>query len=478
MYTARRILALLLALALCLPLAPCAHAEEEPDGAQKSMEEPAPETEITPEPEPEFTPEPEPEPTPEPAPDDTPEPEPADTPEPEITPEPTPEPVDESEELILTHPDYNEAWNEAVIYAFLTGTVGFNAAAACGVLGTMYGESGFDPYTLGDHDTSFGICQWHDWGDGEGRWTNLKDFCSYYGYDWRTLEGQLYFMHYELATDYAWIYSEMMTFPNTAQGAYDAGYYWCWYFGVPDDAEYVSTERGTYARDIFWPKYAPPCVVSFDAAGGHEVKDISVAYGDELTELPAAVRPGYTFLGWYAEENGAGERLAAGTVITEDAVWHALWEAETYTVAFDTRGGMEDPADMSVTFDDAYGALPIPERRGYRFDGWFTAPTGGRRIMCDTPAAIPSDHTLYAHWTSYQAYIRAYRGADAALPQEIVGEGLAVLGEVPCLAPEIFLGPDAGTAAGGSALPDANAALAEDGAPYEAARILTEQVGQ
>ena len=66
----------------------------------------------------------------------------------------------------------------------------------------------------------------------------------------------------------------------------------------------------------------------------------------------------------------------------------------------------------------------------------------------------------------------------AALPQEIVGEELAALGELPCLAPEIFLGPDAGPAADESALPDANAALAEDGAPYEAVRILTAQVGQ
>lgn len=43
------------------------------------------------------------------------------------------------------------------------------------------------------------------------------------------------------------------------------------------------------------------------------------------------------------------------------------------------------------------GTLPIPEKEGYWFLGWFTDPVGGHQIGSFTP--VIRNATYYAHWT-------------------------------------------------------------------------------
>lgn len=49
-----------------------------------------------------------------------------------------------------------------------------------------------------------------------------------------------------------------------------------------------------------------------------------------------------------------------------------------------------------------YGDLPTPTRDGYIFDGWYTAETGGTRIIYTTYVTVTSEQTLYAHWSKTQ----------------------------------------------------------------------------
>ena len=51
-----------------------------------------------------------------------------------------------------------------------------------------------------------------------------------------------------------------------------------------------------------------------------------------------------------------------------------------------------------VSQGTALGSLPVPERGGYRFDGWWTFPSGGSRITETTK--LSSDAVFYAHWTA------------------------------------------------------------------------------
>lgn len=147
--------------------------------------------------------------------------------------------------------------NASVIYSFLTQNVGFNSAAACGILANIECESSFNPNLYGDNGTSYGICQWH-----AERLTSMQDWCSENGYDWKSLTGQLNYLKKELsANTSAYLYNGlkisnyMKSVENSASGSYDAGYYWCYYYEVPANKENVSVTRGNKAKNNYWPEY-------------------------------------------------------------------------------------------------------------------------------------------------------------------------------------------------------------------------------
>ena len=137
--------------------------------------------------------------------------------------------------------------NEAAVYKYLKDTLGLNTAAACGVLANIYCESGFRTNAIGDGGTSVGICQWHN-----SRWTNLK---AYAPHDWQVLKGQLRFMARELRMGYRDTLEYLRNVPDTAQGAYNAGYYWCLHYEMPDRMVSRGMTRGYLARNVYWPRY-------------------------------------------------------------------------------------------------------------------------------------------------------------------------------------------------------------------------------
>ena len=142
---------------------------------------------------------------------------------------------------------FSSGSNEYTIYAFLTGEMGYNRAAAMGVMANIKYESSYRTDCVGDGGTSYGICQWH-----AGRKTNLINFCTERGLDYTTLEAQLQFFRYEITTRYASVHSYLKNVENTADGAYDAGYYFCFNFEAPAARTAQSTKRATYARDTLF----------------------------------------------------------------------------------------------------------------------------------------------------------------------------------------------------------------------------------
>ena len=140
--------------------------------------------------------------------------------------------------------------NEETVFNFCRQAMGLNVAASCGVLANIQAESGFNPSALGDGGTSFGICQWH-----ASRYTSLRNWCSQNGKDYKTIDGQLRYLQHELETGYKSVLQYIQGVPNTAAGAYQAGYRWCLRFEVPADTAATSDRRGNIAKDTFWPKY-------------------------------------------------------------------------------------------------------------------------------------------------------------------------------------------------------------------------------
>lgn len=136
--------------------------------------------------------------------------------------------------------------NEKTVYAFLTDTLGYCPAAACGVMSNIYCESRFTA-NINGMGGAYGICQW-----GGVRRTRLVNWCSSHGYNYTTLTGQLRFMQYELSTYFPRVNNYLKSVSNTSQGAYNAGFYWCYYFEIPADTYSTAVYRGNLAKTRYW----------------------------------------------------------------------------------------------------------------------------------------------------------------------------------------------------------------------------------
>ena len=136
--------------------------------------------------------------------------------------------------------------------------------------------------------------------------------------------------------------------------------------------------------------------VTFNSNGGSECQSITRVKGVVLGALPTPTRAGYAFDGWYTDD---GTLVSPNTVVEGDMTLHAMWTVLPITVTFNTNGGV-NPAEntMTVVYGEPYGELPVPERSGYTFLGWFTQQEGGTQVTADTEVSIAEDHTLYAHW--------------------------------------------------------------------------------
>ena len=105
-----------------------------------------------------------------------------------------------------------------------------------------------------------------------------------------------------------------------------------------------------------------------------------------------------------------GKVLACGSVegnlgYIDEAVIEKITETEynnyltAKKITFDANGGTVSETERTITYGGIYGALPIPTRDGYSFNGWYTEKIGGVLVEAHHTMKASSDHTLYARWS-------------------------------------------------------------------------------
>ena len=144
--------------------------------------------------------------------------------------------------------------------------------------------------------------------------------------------------------------------------------------------------------------------VYFNAGGGSvSPSSTTVTYGSAYGTLPVPVRSGYRFEGWYTSYSGGTEITSSSLIwTTASHTLYAHWkegeEEQGYLINFDANGGEVAVLSKTVVYGSIYGALPVPERDGYDFAGWYTARTSGTEITKESRVQETKSHTLYAHW--------------------------------------------------------------------------------
>ncbi len=157
----------------------------------------------------------------------------------------------------------------------------------------------------------------------------------------------------------------------------------------------------------------------------------------------AYARTGYTFTGWNTKSDGKGTAYADGASVknltaNKDVVvtLYAQWKANSYTLTYDADGGTVSPSSKKLGYNEAYGTLPTPVRKGYRFEGWYTATTGGTKVSSTTKMGT-KDTTVYARWTDNTLTIN-YHAEGAQTFKDLDLETGNELGDISVSGKDVF----------------------------------------
>ena len=105
------------------------------------------------------------------------------------------------------------------------------------------------------------------------------------------------------------------------------------------------------------------------------------------------------------------DTIPAVVMPATDLSYTAIWAINIYNVSFQLSGGtvVSGTAEpRPLTFGQAYGELPVLEKAGYTFEGWYDGDT---EITADTLLSKTSDHTLTAKFALI-TYGITYHGVE------------------------------------------------------------------
>ena len=185
---------------------------------------------------------------------------------------------------------------------------------------------------------------------------------------------------------------------------------------ISEDAQlYWSDENG----NCYKPGDTVPADVSMlSITGDYEVIYLPGTYGtgsavtdmkphNNILTLRGALftRAGYTQVGWSTVDGGEKVYGFEDVYTQNEALTlYPVWNANQYTITFDTAGGSEViTKTIEVTYGEQFGDMPVPKREGYVFLGWYDALVGGKCYGdSDGKSTSPYDKdvsiTLYAQW--------------------------------------------------------------------------------
>lgn len=182
-------------------------------------------------------------------------------------------------------------------------------------------------------------------------------------------------------------------------------------------------DKGAAGRDDFYGEGCPnmynaipDCTVSFNSNGGTSVSSAttknsssvvlptpSKSYKVTFNANGGSLSTSYitskcSFDGWYTTSSLTGQKYSGGEsyMILDDQTMYAKWTNNASTVA-----------------------NYKPTRSGYKFDGWFTAASGGTQYTNAT--TITGNVTVYAHWS--QRSITYYANGGSGAPATQYGYG-------------------------------------------------------
>ena len=159
-------------------------------------------------------------------------------------------------------------------------------------------------------------------------------------------------------------------------------------------------------------------------ASGQDVTSYTYGVGATLPSADDMTYTGYTFKGWYDNEDLTGDPVTAiGDTETGNKEYWAKWEANTYPVTLNTNGGTINSGKVTSYTYGTGAALPTADDMtytGYTFKGWYD----NEGLTGDPVTAIgdteTGDKEYWAKWTinQYTITVKPENGeADITITQ-------------------------------------------------------------
>ena len=174
-----------------------------------------------------------------------------------------------------------------------------------------------------------------------------------------------------------------------------------WYTQSSGGEKITSSTKVTQTSDhTLYAHWTKVITVSFDTDGGSPQppsKDVNV--GRVYGALPVITKDNHSFDGWFTDD---GTRITSDSIVSlqDDHTLHARWTPGKLTVSFDVNGSSSvTPQPMEFIYGTQFHDLPIVERYGYTFSGWYTSAEGGEKVSDGDTVNTTGSITLYAHWT-------------------------------------------------------------------------------
>lgn len=160
---------------------------------------------------------------------------------------------------------------------------------------------------------------------------------------------------------------------------------------------------------------------------------------DEAKNIPSPADTyslkGYSVSGWYTSATG-GNNVFFGnmkwnltTSYNGVVKLYARWTENEYKISFnyvkpDNASGdiqNNEVKEKNVKYNKPVGSLPEPTLTGWKFDGWYTAVTGGTKFTSDTKYLNTENIVLYPHWTANKYTITFDSNKPAGSTDSVTG---------------------------------------------------------
>lgn len=200
-----------------------------------------------------------------------------------------------------------------------------------------------------------------------------------------------------------------------------------WYADLSDDNSIVSdtnvveatTNHTLHAR---WALTSQLIDFNLNYSDASTAPDsMNIEYNAAYGTLPTVTRSGYYFEGWYYDADASGTPVTGNTVNTliDNHTLYAKWTINSYIVGFNLNfpKAPAGPDSKTIVFNTEYGELPLVERAGYSFEGWYIDIKGtGKPITATSIMQVTASHSLYAKWTANNYTLR-FNGNYAGAPE-------------------------------------------------------------